>query len=89
MPEWIDMKDLHLTLPLPVAEQLDRVARERGETRNGLIRLALEQFFEAERKRKLSDEMRRYALEMGEHSRELISKTQAVVRKKLLKDTKW
>ena len=83
------MKDLHLTLPHFVAEELDRLARDRGETRISLIRLALEQFFEAERKRKVSDEMRRYALEMGGHSREILSETEATVRKKLLKDTRW
>ena len=83
------MKDLHLTLPHSVADQLDKLARERGETRIALIRLALEQFFEAERKRKLSKEMRLYAMEMGAHSREFIAETEGTVRKKLLKDTKW
>ena len=83
------MKDLHLLLPRPVVEQLDRLARDRGETRIGLIRLALEQFFEAERKRKLSDEMRRYALELGEHSGEFVSETESSVRKKLLGETTW
>jgi metal-responsive CopG/Arc/MetJ family transcriptional regulator len=83
------MKDLHLTLPQSIAQELDRLARDRGETRIALIRMALEQFFEAERKGKVSDEMRRYALEMGGHSRELLSQTEATVRKKLLKDTRW
>lgn len=83
------MKHLHLTLTSSTAEQLDRLARDRGETRSGLVRLALEQFFEAEHKRKLGDEMKRYAQEMGEHSREFLSETETAVRRKLLRDTKW
>ncbi|MBI4605079.1 MAG: hypothetical protein HY721_24210 [Planctomycetes bacterium] len=83
------MKDIHLTLPAATAALLDRVARERDETRNGLIRLALERFLEAERKRRLSDDMKAYAVEMGKHSGEFVKETGSLVAKKLLKETSW
>ncbi|MBI4587085.1 MAG: hypothetical protein HY717_23995 [Planctomycetes bacterium] len=83
------MKDIHLTLPDLTAEKVDCLAREFHETRNRLIRRALEEFFESERKRKLAEEMRRYAQKMAKKSGEFVKEFEPSVVKKLLKETKW
>lgn len=83
------MKDIHLMLPDPVARELDRLAGELNETRNGLIRRALEHFFEAERARRLADEMREYARTMADHSGEFVEETEPEVIRKLLEETEW
>ena len=83
------MKDIHLILPDASAAEVDRLARTFNETRNGLIRRALEQFFESERKRIMAERMRRYAEEMARESGEFVKETEKMVAQKLLRDTRW
>ncbi|MBI4600748.1 MAG: ribbon-helix-helix protein, CopG family [Planctomycetes bacterium] len=83
------MVDIHVTLPDASAGELDRIARDRGATRNALIRLALEQFFESTRKRAIAEQMHRYAAEMAEASGELVRETDRAVAVKVLKETRW
>jgi len=83
------MKDLHLTLPDPLAEEMDRLATDLGETRNGLMRRALEELLASERKRNLAREMKAYAERMAEESGEFVKETEAIVTRKILKETRW
>ena len=83
------MKDIHLILPDASAAEVDRLARSFNETRNGLIRRALEQFFESERKRKMAEKMRRYAEEMAQESGEFVNETDKIVTQKLLREIRW
>ncbi len=83
------MKDLHLTLPDSLADEADRLALELGETRNGLLKRAIEEFIASERKRKLALEMKEYAESMARHSGEFVKETDAAVSRKILKETRW
>ena len=83
------MKDLHVTLPDSLAEEADRLASDLGETRNGLLRRALEELIASERKRKVALEMKEYAESMARQSGELVKETDALVSRKILKETRW
>ena len=83
------MKDLHLTLPDSLAEEADRLASDLGETRNSLLRRALEELIASERKRRIASEMKSYAESMARQSGEFVKETRASVVRKILKETQW
>jgi metal-responsive CopG/Arc/MetJ family transcriptional regulator len=83
------MKDLHVTLPDSLAEEADRLASDLGETRNGLLRRALEELIASERKRRIASEMKCYAESMARQSGEFVKATGASVVRKILKETRW
>ena len=83
------MKDLHLNLPDDLAEETDRLASDLGETRNGIVRRALENLLDAERKRRLASEMKKYAESMADGSGEFVKETASSVSAKILKETRW
>jgi metal-responsive CopG/Arc/MetJ family transcriptional regulator len=83
------MKDLHVNLPDSLAEEADRLASDLGETRNGLVRRALEDLIASERKRKIASEMKEYAESMAEASGEFIRETDDEVSRKILRETRW
>jgi predicted transcriptional regulator len=83
------MKDLHLTLSDSLAEEAARLAADLGETRNGLLRRALEELIASERKRRIASEMKSYAENMAARSGEFVKETRAVVARKILQETRW
>lgn len=83
------MKDLHVTLPDSLAEKADRLASDLGETRNGLVRRALEELIASERKRRIATEMKSYAESVARRSGEFVKETGAAVSRKILKETRW
>lgn len=83
------MKDLHVTLPDSLAEEADRLASDLGETRNGLVRRALEELLASERKRRIASEMKYYAESMARRSGEFVKETGPAVARKILKETRW
>ncbi len=83
------MKDLHVTLPDSLAEEADRLASDLGETRNGLVRRALEELIASERKRRIAADMKNYAERMAPRSGEFVKETQVAVARKILKETRW
>lgn len=76
------MRDVHVTLPDSLADETDRLASDLGESRNGLIRRALEELIAAARKRKLAAKMKVYAELMSQHSGELVEETGSAVAQK-------
>lgn len=83
------MKDLHVTLPDSLAEEADRLASELGETRNSLLRRALEELIASERKRRIAAEMKSYAESTAPRSGEFVKETGTAVARKILKETRW
>lgn len=78
-----------MTLPDSLAEKADRLASDLGETRNGLVRRALEELIASERKRRIATEMKSYAESMARRSGEFVKETGAAVSRKILKETRW
>lgn len=78
-----------MTLPDSLAEKADRLASDLGETRNGLVRRALEELIASERKRRIASEMKSYADSMARRSGEFVKETGAAVSRKILKETRW
>ena len=83
------MKDIHVTLADETVREVDDLARLRRETRNAVIRRALENYLEAERHRRIADEMRSYAQQMAGHSDDIVRQTGPMVTRKLLEETEW
>lgn len=83
------MKNIHVILPDACAEEVERLARSLDQTPSGVIRRALERFFESERKRRIAEKMNSYAEEMAQRSGEFVKETGPMVLKKLLKETRW
>lgn len=78
-----------MTLPDSLAEKADRLASDLGETRNGLVRRALEELIASERKRRIASEMKSYAESMARRSGQFVKETGAAVSRKILKETRW
>ena len=78
-----------MTLPDSLAEEADRLASDLGETRNGLLRRALEELIASERKRRIAPEMKCYAESMARQSGEFVKETGSSVARKILKETRW
>lgn len=83
------MKDLHVTLPDSLAKEAEKLASDLGQTRNGLMRRALEDLIACERKRKLASEMKKYAESMARQSGDFVKETAAAVSRKILRETRW
>jgi len=81
------MKHFHVRLPDSLAGEADRIAAAMNRTRNGIVRLALERFLAAGKRRGIADEMRRYAESMAEGSGEFIEGTGDEVSRKILRET--
>jgi predicted transcriptional regulator len=83
------MKDLHVTLPDSLAEETDRLASDTGETRNSIVRRALEDFIASEKKRRRACEMKSYARKMAGKSGDFVTASEAAVSRKILRETRW
>jgi len=83
------MKDLHLVIPDSLAEEVERLASELGETRSGILRRALEEFISSRRSRKLALEMKQYAERMAGYSGEFVKKMNTAISRKILKESQW
>ena len=83
------MKSILVSLPDDLATSLERLASDVGETRNGIIRHALEEFIASARKRRVASEMKEYAEKMAGRSGEFVEETGTAVARKILKETRW
>jgi predicted transcriptional regulator len=83
------MRDVHVTLSDDLARRVDQMARECRESRNVLIRRAIETLFEIKRRRRIAEQMRSYAEALAEHSDDFLDETGPLVSRKLLEDTRW
>lgn len=81
--------DLHVTLPSHLLASLDRLARQRGTPRSGLVREALVDYVRRLESGGTEQEMREYVHELGPYSAEFVAETEAHVSQRLPDEIEW
>jgi metal-responsive CopG/Arc/MetJ family transcriptional regulator len=81
--------DLHVSLPMDLIAQLDRVAGERRVKRVQVLREAVADYLKRLEAERVGREMKTYADEMAAHSGDFVRETSDHVKRRLLRETEW
>lgn len=81
--------DVHIALPRALVEELDRVAREQGLRRVGLLRSLIESYLRQVERERTGRQMREYADALGPASSEFVRETEPDTVARWLRETEW